>query len=345
MKLIKASIGAMAWLLTGIVLAEIPAPAIPEFTAARSPSLRPAMVATAISEQDDRELRTLRSEAQRERRQQRTLRNQQLTDAARTFRADAGNLEAEYKERVRVIDTEFKLEEVRLQAAQDTRVAALESELQKRFNASVMAMNGQDVAARAQAMEQESKAHQDRLFEVRKEGAATIHAARLHAEARKDAEFLEMDQRALRRAQELGLTVAPESILASPVGGELTRQEQQWNEQEHKEIERITDRHAKLIAGFVTGERLRAWERANLDADFQLAWQERSELHALESQQTFFNIFMMESGGGEEFDQQAFVDRLADNAEQQRLIKIRYEQIRKENVIKRREEKRALAEL
>lgn len=302
-----------------------------------------ALAAESGNALDDRQLRTLRSEAQRERQQQRKARNDQLTDAARAFRVEAGNLEAEYKERARALETEFSLEEVGLQAEIDTEIAGLEAEMHKRLNARIMAGTGEDMAQQMQAMEEEAKAYQDRLFEARKRGAAKVHAARLRAEARKDALFLEMDQLALRRADELGLTTSPEPILATPIGGELTRQEEQWNERELKEVERTAERHAKLLSGFRNGERLRAWERSNLEEDFELDWQERSELQALESQQTFFNFFLMQSAAAEGFDQQAYVERLADIAEQQRLVKIRYEQIRRENQIKRREEKRALS--
>lgn len=310
---------------------------------APGPAVQLVVAASAGTAPDDRQLRTLRSEAQRERQQQRNLRKQQLNDAGRTFRVDAGNLEADYKERARAIDTEFRLEEVALQAETDTEIAGLEAEMHKRLNSRVMAGTGEDMAQQMQAMEQEAKAYQDRLFEARKRGAAKIHAARLRAEARKDALFLEMDQLALRRADELGLTTTPEPILAAPIGGELTPQEAQWNERELTEVERISDRHAKLLAGFRNGERLRAWERANLEQDFELDWQERSELQALESQQTFFNAFLLQSAETGAFDQQAYVERLADITEQQRLIKIRFEQVRRENQIKRREEKRALS--
>jgi len=296
----------------------------------------PAAVAAA----DERELRTLRSEAQRDRQQQRKLRNQEYTDAARTFRVDAGNLEAEYQARARDIDTAFKLEEVALQADQDRRVAALEAELQKRLSANVMATRGEDVAAAMQTMERETRALQDSLFEVRKEGAAMIQAARLRAEMEKDALFREMDQRALRRAEELGLTTAPPPIRATAIGGELTRQELQWNARELADVEKIAERNAKLLAKFVDGERRRAMEREILDEDFQLTWQERTELHALQSQQPFFNTFLMQ-GGDAAADQQAFIDRMADNTEQQRIIRIRFEQIRKENAIKRHQARRS----
>jgi hypothetical protein len=328
-----------------ILLTLAPAAALlPQPADAQNRGLPAALLASADSAGAERELRAQRSEAQKERQQQRTLRNQELADATLAFRTETSTLEAEYKERARSVDTEFKLEEVGLRAEIDARVAGLEAELQKRFNANLMVGGEQDLAARLQAMEQETKAHQDRLFEARREGAASIHAARIRAEERKDALFREMEERALARAAELGLTTPPEPILATPIGGELTRQEAQWNEREQTEVERTAERNAKLLARFRTGERLRAWERANLAADFELEWQERRELHVLQSQESLFNVFMLQPAGAEGFDQQAFMDRLAENAEQQRLIKIRYEQTRRENAIKRREEKRSITE-
>ncbi|MEQ9004132.1 MAG: hypothetical protein RIE74_11255, partial [Pseudomonadales bacterium] len=243
------------------------------------------------------------------------------------------------------VDVEFQLEEVRLQAEIDAQVAALETEMQKRLHGSLQGAigNDQDLARGFEAMERETRAHQDRLFEVRKAGAARVHAARQRAQARKDALYLERDQEALRRADDFGLTEAPAPILATPIGGELTRQEQQWNEREQRDVARLAERHAKLLAEYRNGARLRDWERANRDADFELDWQERAELHALQSQQSLFNAFMVQPDAGADFDRQAYLDRLAENAEQQRLIKIRYEQIKRENDIRRREEKRVLA--
>jgi len=68
----------------------------------------------------------------------------------------------------------------------------------------------------------------------------------------------------------------------------LTRQEKQWNEREKKDIEQIHQRNLKIIQEFKNGEKLREWELKNFDEDFQLQWDEKRELHALESQQRFF---------------------------------------------------------
>jgi hypothetical protein len=91
-----------------------------------------------------------------------------------------------------------------------------------------------------------------------------------------------------------------------------------------------------------SGSKLRAWERANRQQDFELDWQERAELQELEAQQTLFSAFMMPVSTGEAVDQEDYMTRLADLNEQQRLIKIRYEQIQRENSIRRREERRAM---
>lgn len=304
-------------------------------------ALRLALADTAT---DERELRKLRNDAQRDRREQRSLRNQRLSDAARTFRADAGNLEQAYRERARAIDTEFRLEEARLQAEMDAEVARLETLLQKQLSAALMGgADEQEMVRRMASMERETQAYQDRIFEARKQGAARVQAARIEAMLRQDAVFAEMDQRVLERARALGLDVAPEPIGAPPIGGEMTRQEEQWNAREQKEVTRLAERHAKLLAPYRNGAAIRAWEREILQEDFVLDWQERSELRSLQTQQAFFSQVMLQSAAGEAFDRDAYIDRLAENAEQQRLIRIRYEQTEKENAIRRREEKRALS--
>lgn len=332
-----ASQGLTATLIFAAVILVGPVSGVHASAASQTIASAPSAVAT-----DDRQLRALRKEAQRERQQQRKQRNQQLADAARTFRADTGNLAAEYRERARTIDTEFSLEEVGLNAELDAEVAGLEAELQKRMGSALTAGNESEMMAHLQTMGKESAEHQNRIFEARKQGAVRIQEARLRARARRDTLFLEMDEQALQRAAALGLTWAPDPILATPVGGEMTRSDEQWNDREFKEIERIRERHAGLLSEFANGERLRAWERANLEQDFTLEWEERSELQALQSQQTLFTTFLMQPTNGGAPDGQSYIDQLADIGEQQRLIKIRFEQIRQENTIRRREEKRSL---
>jgi hypothetical protein len=310
----------------------------------------PLLLASADDVTDERALRDQRKAAQQAREQLRAERKQMLADAVRTWRAEAAELEMDSAERLREIDTQFQLEEVSLQAAVDREIAGLEAELQKRMNARLRAGIGaasqsdSAMAAHMQAMEQEIKDFQAQLFAARRDGAERIHAARMAAQLRKDALLDQRDQQLLQSARALGLGKRPEPILATPIGGALTSQEEKWNEREQKEVERIAAQQAKMLAEVTKGKELRAWERANQQADFELDWQERAELQELESQKALFSTFMMPAAAGDGADQQDAMNRLADLGEQEKLTKIRYQQIQRENAIRRREAKRALLE-
>jgi hypothetical protein len=82
----------------------------------------------------------------------------------------------------------------------------------------------------------------------------------------------------------------------------------------------------------------------NMDEDFQLTWKEKRELHTLESQQMFFNNFLMLSVQGAEINQQEIMAKFAELGEQTKLVKIKYDTIRKKNSIIRRGEKKKLQE-
>jgi len=161
-------------------------------------------------------------------------------------------------------------------------------------------------------------------------------------EARKHEMLGEMDQAVLRKAESLGLAREPMPILASPIGGALTRPEEQWNERERKEVKTIAERNAKALAKYENGAKLRAWERANMEEDFRLASEERREFHELASQRMLFGAFMLQAEPSQPADVQLLTDRIAEAVQQEKLLKIRYDQIRKENAIQRREERRKL---
>ncbi|MEZ5556014.1 hypothetical protein [Haliea sp.] len=302
----------------------------------------PAVSVRADTGLDERQLKELRRDAQRERRALRKARNQQLNDAVTTLRLEVGDMASHYQERVRAVDTEFDLERVRLEAATESEVAALEAALQKRLAGTLTAASEAELLNRLSAMEEETAAHQDAVFAARKSGAMRVHEAQLAAEERKDALLSERDQRVLNRAKALGLMQTPQPIIASPIGGELTRTELQWNEREQREVERLHERHLGLLGDYLHGAKLRAWERRNLDEDFALEWQERSELQALESQQRMLNPGLLQAGGAADPVRQEAVRQMTEAAEQQRQIKIRYDQLRRERDILRREEKRRL---
>jgi hypothetical protein len=132
--------------------------------------------------------------------------------------------------------------------------------------------------------------------------------------------------------------------VATPIGGELTRQETQWNEREEKEIEKMHVRNLKIVREFKNGRKLREWELNNMDKDFQLTWDEKRELHMLESQQMFLNNFLMQAAQGAEVNQQEIMAKFAELGKQTKLVKIKYNTIRKKNSIIRRGEKKKLQE-
>ena len=81
-----------------------------------------------------------------------------------------------------------------------------------------------------------------------------------------------------------------------------------------------------------------------MDKDLQFTWKEKLELHTLESQQLFFKIFLMLSVQGAEINQQEILAKFAELRKQNKLVKIKYDTMRKKNSITRRGEKKKLQE-
>ena len=73
-----------------------------------------------------------------------------------------------------------------------------------------------------------------------------------------------------------------------------------------------------------------------------LTWEEKRELHVIESQQTFFNSLLMQSAQGAEVNPQDIMAKFAELSKQTKLVKIKYQTIRKKNSITRRGEKKKL---
>jgi hypothetical protein len=295
----------------------------------------------ALAQPADKELRDQRNAAQKERRDQKRDRDQTLNDAARDFREQARAVETEYREKLREIDVEFELRRVALQAEQDAKVAKAEAEFQKRYSESVMGMAAEPLEARIAKMETAMKSLSAELFRIRKEAAAIVHQERKAIEQRKHAVLAEQDAALLGEAESMGLTRDPEPILATPIGGELTRDEDRWNDSERKHVSRVGERNRKALSKYTNGAKLREFDLANADEDFAIDWEEKAELHALQSERTMFGMLMM---GGNQADVQALTAQMAELGEKEKLIKIKYDQQRKENAIKRREARKKLAE-
>jgi len=297
-----------------------------------------------IHAKEDKELQKQRQEAQKERQAQKNERNQELTDSIKSFQEFTRNLKNEYSALLKDIDTEFELTQVDLQAERAAKVAAAEAEYQKKWTSLFMPTGGHMTMEALKKIEQEAKAHSDELFRIKEEAARIAHKEKMASEEQKHALLQERDTRALEEAHSLSLTKKYEPILATPIRGELTRQEKQWNEREEKDIEKTHTRNLQIVREFKNGGKLREWERNNLDKDFELQWQEKRELHTIESQQMFVNNLLMQAAQGAEVNQQEIMAKFAELGKQTKLVKIKYDTMRKKNSIIRRQEQKKLQE-
>lgn len=291
---------------------------------------------------DSKEVYKQRQDAQRERQQKKNERNRSLADATRAFRSYTQGLKMDYREQVRSLDTEFQLRRVELNAEHNARVASAEADYQKKLSSLFMNPEGELTDEHIQKMQADQKAYADVLFKLKKQSADELHAERIANQEKKNGLFDEMDKLALDEAKSLGLTDKYAPILAAPIGGELTRQEQQWNEREKKEVVRLEERNKKALSEFRNGTELRKWEIGNLNEDFKLTWEKKAKLHALESEQVFLNTLFMQAAQGKQLDQQKMMAKIAELNEKKRLIDIEYKKNRDKNRITRREERKAI---
>ena len=291
---------------------------------------------------EDKEIRKQRQSAKKERQEEKKERNQQITDAIKSFAEFTAALRSEYPPLLKEIDTEFEFKQVDLQADRNAKIAEAESEYHTMWTSLLMPQAGQSQVGTLEEIEEKAKALSVKLFQIKEKAAQAAHKEKLASEKQKHLLLQERDTRALEEAETLGLTKRYEPIIAKPIGGELTRQEQQWNEREKKDIERIHERNLKIIQEFKTGQKLREWKLENLEEDFQLQWKEKRELHEIETQQQFINSLLMQPAQAAETKQQNIMAKFAEIAKQNKLVKIKYDTIRKKNAITRREERKRL---
>ena len=297
-----------------------------------------------IHAKEDKELRQQRQAAQKERQAEKKQRNQEINDSIKAFAEFTVTLRAEYPPLLQEIDTELEFKQVDLQAVRNAKIAEAEAEYQTIWTSLLMPQGGQPSMEALKEIEEKAKVLSNKLFQVKEEAAQDAQKEKMASEQQKHALLQERDNRALKEAASLGLTKTYEPIMAHPIGGELTRQETQWNERETKDIEQIHQRNLKIIREFKTGQKLREWELQNSHEDFQLHWKEKRELHELEVQQQFTNSLLMRPAQGAEIKQQEIMAKFAEIAKQNKLVKIKYDTLRKKNTIKRREEKKKLLE-
>ena len=146
----------------------------------------------------------------------------------------------------------------------------------------------------------------------------------------------------LDEAAALGLTGSNQPILATPIGGELTDQEQRWNEREKKAVVKHEEQNSKLLAEFRNGAKLRQWAMDNLNEDFRLTWEEKDKVHALDVEHKVVNGMMTGAGSGGPADQQQWMKQIQELGAEKRKINTEYHKINAKNRIERGEQRKAI---
>lgn len=296
----------------------------------------------ASAANESKELQKQRQAAQKERQNQKNQRSREISDGTKAFREYARELKSEYGPRANELDTQFELKRIELGAEHDAEVARAEADYQQKlsglFTKSGQEFNEQTVAQ----LQADSRAFAEELFSIRKQAAQKVHQARIAKEERKNALLTERDRMVLDRANAAGLTKSYAPILATPIGGSLTEQEKKWNEREKNEVAKLEERNRKSLAEFRNGEKLRSWEIQNLNEDFKLTWDEKAEVHALDAEQILYNSMLTQAVQAGAFDQQKFMNQMAELGKKKQLIKIEYKKIRDQRRIERREERKKI---
>jgi len=291
---------------------------------------------------ESKEITKQRQAAQRERQLEKNERAKGINEATRAFREYVRDLKTDYQAQTRELDTEFELRRVELKAEHDASIAGAESEYQAKIMGLFMNPQAEFTEQAIEQMQNEGKAYADAIFALKRQSAEALHRESMALEERKNALLTERDQMAMEEASALGLTASYSPILATPTGDGLTKSEELWNKREKKEVKKLEERNAKTVAEFRNGKKLRDWDIENLNEDFKLTWDEKAEVHALDSQQIFYNALFMQAAQGKQVDQQGYMSKLAELNKQKKLIRIEYKKVRDKNRIKRREEKKKL---
>jgi len=288
---------------------------------------------------DKKELRKQRQVAQKERQAQKRERSDNLKESLRDFREFTREQIEDYQLQAEELTTEFELRSVELKAEHDIKVAGAEAEYQKKLSG-LFATPGMEFDSQTlKRLKTESKAYADELFTLKKQSAEKLHKERIANKKSKNILLAEGDLKAMDKAAELGLTKDYPPILAVKIGDGLTKKEQRWNTKEKKEVLKIKEKNRKAVSKFRNGERIRNWEIQNSNIDFKLTWDEKAEIHKLDSTQLFYNVLLMQSGKVN-FDQQSFMSEMADINSKKKLINIKYKKIRDKNRITRKNEKK-----
>lgn len=297
---------------------------------------------SAATAADSKELKKQRQTAQKERQLKKNERSKEINEASKAFREFTRDLKVDYRERVKDLDTEFELQRIDLKADHDTRVAGAQAEYQKKLSGLFMQPNAEFNEQTVEKLQTEGRAFADEMFALKKQSAEELQGALMANEVDKNKEWSEMDELALQEAASLGLTDDYQPILATPIGDGLTKSEERWNEREKKEVVKLAERNRKSLSEFRNGRELRDWQLENMKEDFKLTWDEKAELHALDSEQLFYNALFMQAAQGGQVDQQKLMAEMAEINEKKKLVGIKNRKERDKERVRRREEKKAI---
>lgn len=295
-----------------------------------------------INAADDKAVKAQRREAQKERQQHKNERNKKNNEALREFRQFVKPLKKDYQQKVRELDTGFRLRKVDLNAEQQSKVAAAEAELHQSMTQMMLNPHKHNQQQATEKFRADMKAHSNKVYELKKQASRATHEALIENELEKHRVMSERDQVALEKATSLGLQEKHKPILATPIAGELNKNEQRWNEREKKDVEKMYDNNQRQLGEFIWGSKLREWEIQNMREDFKLEWQKKDELQALNSENNYYNLFLPQLANGTEASQQEVANRVTEINNQNRLINIKHQNINQKNKILRAEQKRKI---
>ena len=285
----------------------------------------------------DKELRQQQKEALKERMALKKERSENYREAQKDFREYIKTIKKENREQVSDLKVDFDLKRTELEAEHEAQVAEAATENEKKTMNLIMNANFDQAAL--EQLQKDAKIYSDELFSLKKQLAEKVHLERIEFEKQKNKLYEESDQKALDKASELGMTKDFSPILAKPIGGSLTKSEERWNEREEQEVIKLKEKNHKMLTDYRNGKKLRDLEIQNLNEDFKLQWEEKSEIHNLDAESFLFNSLMIQGFQGGQINQQELINKVSEINKKKKLIKIEYKKIREKNRIKRNKTK------
>lgn len=288
---------------------------------------------------DDKALKAERRAAQKDRQEQKRERTQLNREILQDFREFTKELKADYRERARDLDVSFRLQKEELNASRRIKISAVEAEMQQNIMQLFLNQNSNEQMS-LEKLKTNMQAYSDKVFAIKQQSADEEHEEFIQNEQQKHKLFTEQDQLAIKKARELGLLDKPKPILASAIGGELTKQEQRWNDREKKDTERMFESNQRYVKEFNYGKELREWEIANKREDHRLKQEKNKKLHTLNTEQTWINNMMFSPQTNEE--REDFAAKIAELRQKTQEINIEYDKNKRKKSIERKEQLRKI---